>query len=936
MKYSNDGGVSPLHALCLNSDADLDELKQFLITHKEEMIKAIDAPQFHSFHGLTPLHLAMAHGNFEGAILMLKADPHVLNDVGDTPIEYGLQCDDPLHGTREELATIFSVDTPIQSLTPSHFFVACATRLCEYAIHALHTTPLHLAFETGIIILLIQHCAEVNVQNIYGKTPLHLVCRRERCNDEAMNALLENGADINIEDKLSRTCLMLPCFEELINQSEPTIKKLLILLKHIKKLRSLGFHVNIKNNAAHYLILRNCGRLFNENDFGTECKNELELMKLENIDRYTTIYDIFFKSLNSMAFHCENQILQSIFESNTECFSIYGSFIRLQMKRGQARRSLLGNSEKSLIFLIGKPLPPVCLEKILDYLSDTELQCITRSGGLGDEMERTDRARNRKGKEVPTDAHRQLFLLDLDCPDSAELIRRANAESMFATPFKWFAFATDASDDNVVTELFSEMDLYPSSDLILWQRGQSSGRLVSIYRTDVNDSLRMEERGHWDEGKMQLDVVDDRVASRRRRNLYGALVRSSLVVTEPDTLNHLTDYKDQHVDTITKCNYPWMLNLIKMMNATVSFRLTHTWGYMTPNGSWDGMIGMLDRGEIDIGGTSTFILKDRISVVRYIALTTPSRSRFIFRQPPLSSVENLFRLPFNNSVWLVIIMLLLLFLFLLYPAMRFEWSRYELSGHENKPNLSDDLLVVVGAASQQGFWYEPRSLSTRLVVLVALLAAVSLYAAYTANIVALLQSTTSSINTLQDLLNSPLDLGAQDTVYYRHYFNHFKDPVRKAIFERKVEPRGSRKNNWLTIEEGIERLRNGYFAFHSVAGKVYKIIQETFEESEKCGFQEIDYLNVFDPCFVAQKRTPYLELFRVGLVRLHECGLRTREMTRLYTEKPICNSGRRLLSVGLTESYGAFVALGFGILLAFVILVAEFVDKKLYVSASLK
>lgn len=51
-----------------------------------------------------------------------------------------------------------------------------------------------------------------------------------------------------------------------------------------------------------------------------------------------------------------------------------------------------------------------------------------------------------------------------------------------------------------------------------------------------------------------------------------------------------------------------------------------------------------------------------------------------------------------------------------------------------------------------------------------LLAALSLYTSYTANIVALLQSTTDSIKTLADLLHSPLKCGSHDIVYNRYYF----------------------------------------------------------------------------------------------------------------------------------------------------------------------
>jgi len=45
-----------------------------------------------------------------------------------------------------------------------------------------------------------------------------------------------------------------------------------------------------------------------------------------------------------------------------------------------------------------------------------------------------------------------------------------------------------------------------------------------------------------------------------------------------------------------------------------------------------------------------------------------------------------------------------------------------------------------------------------------------LYTAYSACIVALLQSSTDRIKTLKDLLDSGLTLAVEDVVYNRHYF----------------------------------------------------------------------------------------------------------------------------------------------------------------------
>jgi hypothetical protein len=61
-----------------------------------------------------------------------------------------------------------------------------------------------------------------------------------------------------------------------------------------------------------------------------------------------------------------------------------------------------------------------------------------------------------------------------------------------------------------------------------------------------------------------------------------------------------------------------------MFFCSVDMRITDTWGYAI-NGSWTGLTGYLQREEADIGTTGMFVLKQRLSVVNYIAATTPTR-----------------------------------------------------------------------------------------------------------------------------------------------------------------------------------------------------------------------------------------------------------------------------------------------------------------------
>ncbi|XP_032690864.1 probable glutamate receptor [Odontomachus brunneus] len=513
---------------------------------------------------------------------------------------------------------------------------------------------------------------------------------------------------------------------------------------------------------------------------------------------------------------------------------------------------------------------------------------------------------------------------------------------MFVAPAKWMLLqdrrtTIDADDnqtistyDDSVLEIFESLAVYPDSDVILARRLDGDFlELTSVYRPSPQRGVIWENRGNWTiENGLLMRTFD--VASVRRRNLHQTELKSCLVITDPDTIDHLTDFEKKTVDPVTKATYPWILHLANRMNATVSFNITDSWGYRGENGSWSGMIGMLERREIDIGGTTTFFIPQRIGVVQYIQLYTRTKSAFVFRRPLLSTVKNIFALPFQQNVWIAIAVFLFLVFCLLYLSMKWEhfrgasqksakyWSQF----NSGKPTIGDNFLVLLGAFAQQGYAYEPYKVSTRIVTFMLLVASLSLYAAYTANIVGLLQSTTDSIQTIPDLLHSPLKMAAQDVVYNRYYFKAFQDPVRKAILEQRIEPKG-RKPNWMTMEEGVRRIRNELFAFHGETGAVYQLMQDTYLEEEKCGITQIDYLNVLDPLLAIQMQSPYLEIIKNGALKLREYGLKQREEYRLYTEKPVCTSETSFITIGFTECYFALVIMGYGILLAVVIFALE-------------
>lgn len=72
----------------------------------------------------------------------------------------------------------------------------------------------------------------------------------------------------------------------------------------------------------------------------------------------------------------------------------------------------------------------------------------------------------------------------------------------------------------------------------------------------------------------------------------------------------------------------------------------------------------------------------------------------IFKQPPLSSVKNIFLLPFTRGVWIVMIVMLLTYILALIFLI---WMSNILNGQKTQISTSlDTVTMVLGAICQQG------------------------------------------------------------------------------------------------------------------------------------------------------------------------------------------------------------------------------------------
>lgn len=141
----------------------------------------------------------------------------------------------------------------------------------------------------------------------------------------------------------------------------------------------------------------------------------------------------------------------------------------------------------------------------------------------------------------------------------------------------------------------------------------------------------------------------------------------------PLPLRYIHFYSDLHIDAEAKYSYQLTKHLLSFVNATVTFSIVPTWGYLNKtSGNWTGMIGQLLRNEADIGATGLFFTTERIPIIEYISHSSTANAVFIFLSPKLSYTNNLYILPFDKLLWICLLILVLVLALWLVAAIVFE------------------------------------------------------------------------------------------------------------------------------------------------------------------------------------------------------------------------------------------------------------------------
>lgn len=202
------------------------------------------------------------------------------------------------------------------------------------------------------------------------------------------------------------------------------------------------------------------------------------------------------------------------------------------------------------------------------------------------------------------------------------------------------------------------------------------------------------------------------------------------------------------------------------------------------------------------------------------------------RQPSLSAVSDIFLLPFDNLVWYCYFTLTMCIIIILtiqgcHPMLRFQYTFF------------DTMSFAFGAICQQGTHLTIPTTSGRFVLMTTLLSTLAMFSSYSASIVSLIQSPSKSIHNLDNLIDSPLDIGMHAVEHIERKAFDGNDTVLQKLFSDNQ----ASGDIWIKDEMiGIDKVRNELFGFLIDAPIGYQAISKSFTESEKCRLNELNVI----------------------------------------------------------------------------------------------
>ncbi|KAK6192730.1 hypothetical protein SNE40_004154 [Patella caerulea] len=428
----------------------------------------------------------------------------------------------------------------------------------------------------------------------------------------------------------------------------------------------------------------------------------------------------------------------------------------------------------------------------------------------------------------------------------------------------------------------------------------------------VNTLVKKEEGSIWT-SLTRMSTVDDVFPNIKfhfngRRLLLGSLPYDLL---KKEVINGSSVYSG------------WVFDLLKDMAADLNFTYQimepedGEWGVRSAgNTTWNGLIGLGQRREVDIVYAEYLITEERSEVLDFIlpALMTTSIG-IVYRIPGVEDNWTSLLNPLNAKVYFVLLASYIIFSVLFIAAE--SYPLLDLAGEQKDkcPNIAPLFFDIFGCFFLEGGHIEPRTSKGRLLYAAWLIFCVIIAAVYTANLTSSLLVKTNEIpfTSLADLVKlEHWKFGLMKNSGVQDMFENSTNEENRKIWAGIVK---QNKTDSSVLSENrselMNKVLNGNFAY--IDGSVTALVTSRND----CVLSAID--NIVTAQYVSYAvplNSPLKADLDEYMLRRFEAGLQK----GYYNEQPAhCSTTRekgRVDAFSMNNIKGAFGILGIGWLLA--------------------
>ena len=246
--------------------------------------------------------------------------------------------------------------------------------------------------------------------------------------------------------------------------------------------------------------------------------------------------------------------------------------------------------------------------------------------------------------------HRDISLLNhLIAQEMGRNLRKGSREGIIRNKSSniWMIQMPENCTKNDILLLFNETSLkYDSLTFAFIIGTDNIIDIYDVYRITMESQIILKEFGRW-ERTYGLIIPDPDIWSRRS-SLNGHHLRVASA-KNPPAVTHVQDNCSS-----SKCFRGLFADawcgLSKEMNFTYTIQRASEWGSFV-NGAWNGMIGMLEKDEVDIAVTDLIVTKDRSSVVNFLQSLMENKEKLYIKNPSDALSFGSYTMPFTPLAW---------------------------------------------------------------------------------------------------------------------------------------------------------------------------------------------------------------------------------------------------------------------------------------------